>query len=207
MDKILVKIHDKEYELLVAVTEEEKETGLQDVEEMDSEEGMLFDYRDDVQEELSFWMKDTSIPLDVIFVNSANKVISVKKGVPESEDLMTEQNVAYVIELNQHSGVRSGDTVQFVGEDEPETENDEISEDNSEEKSDGQLEIIGSDGSVQATLQGSERIFSIKNTKTLVSMAKRAYESQSDSDYKALGRKIFEYMKIQDERDPEYVED
>jgi uncharacterized membrane protein (UPF0127 family) len=54
MDKILVKIHDKEYELLVAVTEEEKETGLQDVEEMDSEEGMLFDYRDDVQEELSF---------------------------------------------------------------------------------------------------------------------------------------------------------
>jgi hypothetical protein len=151
-------------------------------------------------------MKDTSIPLDVIFVNSANKVISVKKGVPESEDLMTEQNVAYVIELNQHSGVRSGDTVQFVGEDEPETENDEISEDNSEEKSDGQLEIIGSDGSVQATLQGSERIFSIKNTKTLVSMAKRAYESQSDSDYKALGRKIFEYMKIQDERDPEYVE-
>lgn len=206
MDKILVKIHDKEYELLVAVTEEEKETGLQDVEEMDSEEGMLFDYRDDVQEELSFWMKDTSIPLDVIFVNSANKVISVKKGVPESEDLMTEHNVAYVIELNQHSGVRSGDTVQFVGEDEPETENDEISEDNSEEKSDGQLEIIGSDGSVQATLQGSERIFSIKNTKTLVSMAKRAYESQSDSDYKALGRKIFEYMKIQDEREPEYVD-
>ena len=202
MDKILVKIHDKEYELLVAVTEEEKETGLQDVEEMDSEEGMLFDYRDDVQEELSFWMKDTSIPLDVIFVNSANKVISVKKGVPESEDLMTEYNVAYVIELNQHSGVRSGDTVQFVGEDEPETENDEISEDNS----DGQLEIIGSDGSVQATLQGSERIFSIKNTKTLVSMAKRAYESQSDSDYKALGRKIFEYMKIQDEREPEYVD-
>jgi hypothetical protein len=152
-------------------------------------------------------MKDTSIPLDVIFVNSANKVISVKKGVPESEDLITEYNVAYVIELNQHSGVRSGDTVQFVGEDEPETENDEISEDNSEEKSDGQLEIIGSDGSVQATLQGSERIFSIKNTKTLVSMAKRAYESQSDSDYKALGRKIFEYMKIQDERDPEYVDD
>ena len=207
MDKILVKIHDKEYELLVAVTEEEKETGLQDVEEMDSEEGMLFDYRDDVQEELSFWMKDTSIPLDVIFVNSANKVISVKKGVPESEDLMTEHNVAYVIELNQHSGVRSGDTVQFIGEDEPETENDEISEDNSEEKSDGQLEIIGSDGSVQATLQGSERIFSIKNTKTLVSMAKRAYESQSDADYKALGKKVFEYMKIQDERDPEYVEE
>ena len=29
------------------------------VEELDSDEGMLFDYRDDVQEEISFWMKDT----------------------------------------------------------------------------------------------------------------------------------------------------
>ena len=37
-------------------------------------------------------------------------------------------------------------------------------------------------------------------------MAKRAYESQSDSDYKALGRKVFEYMKIQNERPEEYVE-
>ena len=204
MDKISVKIHNKEYELLLAITEEEKETGLQNVEEMDDNEGMMFDYRDDVQEEISFWMKDTSIPLDIVFVDSENKVISVKKGEPESEDLITEYNVAYVIELNQHSGVRFGDVVEFIGENEDVDESKESTD--LEEKNDSTLEIIGSDGSVQATLQGSERIFSIKNTKTLVSMAKRAYESQSDSDYKALGRKIFEYMKIQDDREPEWVE-
>ena len=69
----------------------------------------------------------------------------------------------------------------------------------------GTLEIIGSDGEVQATLQGSERIFSISNSKTLVRMAKRAYYSKLDKDYKALGKKIFEYMDIQNNREPEYV--
>lgn len=201
MNSISVIINNKEYELLVAITEEEKERGLQNVEEMDSDEGMLFDYSEDIQEEISFWMKDTMIPLDIIFVSPENKVISVQKGVPESEELLTEHNVAYVIEVNQNSSIKSGDEIQFK-EDLDESEKEEVSE-----EPEGTLEIIGSDGEVQAVLQGSERIFSIKNTKTLVSMAKRAYESQSDSDYKALGRKVFEYMKIQNERDPEYVEE
>lgn len=200
MNKIQVTISNKNYDLLLAISEKEKEKGLQDVEEMDDNEGMFFDYRDDVQDEISFWMKDTYIPLDIIFVDASNKVISVQKGIPESEELLVEHNVAYVIEVNQNSGIQPGDIVKF-GSEESEVENEESSE-----QPEGVLEVIGSNGEVQATLQGSERIFSIKNTKTLVNMAKRAYESQSDSDYKALGRKVFEYMKIQNERDPEYVE-
>ena len=145
-------------------------------------------------------MKDTIIPLDIVFVSPENKVISVQKGVPESEELLTEHNVAYVIEVNQNSGIKSEDEVQFKGD------LDVDDKEETSEEPEGTLEIIGSDGEVQAVLQGSERIFSIKNTKTLVSMAKRAHESQSDSDYKALGRKIFEYMKIQNERPEEYVE-
>jgi uncharacterized membrane protein (UPF0127 family) len=54
MDKIKVIINDKEYELLLAKTEEEKENGLKDVEEMSDNEGMFFDYRDDPQDEISF---------------------------------------------------------------------------------------------------------------------------------------------------------
>lgn len=193
MNSIYIKIKNNEYNLLIAKSEEEKEKGLQDVEEMDNDEGMFFDYRDDVQDEISFWMKDTYIPLDIIFVGSDNVVLSVHQGVPESEDPMSEKNVAYVIEVNQNSGIKPGDVVEFNNQTETESE--------------GELQILGSDGEVQATLQGGERIFSIKNTKTLVSMAKRAYESKSDSDYKALGRKIFEYMKIQNEREPEYADE
>lgn len=148
-------------------------------------------------------MKDTPIALDIVFISPENKVISVQKGVPESEELITEHNVAYVIEVNQNSGIKPGDDVYFK-EDFDEDKQEEISEES--EESEGNLEILGSDGEVQAVLQGSERIFSIKNTKTLVNMAKRAYESKSDADYKALGRKVFEYMKQQNERPEEYVE-
>lgn len=192
-DVVIVNISGKSYRLIVAKSDEDKEQGLMNVEELDPDEGMFFDYRDDVQEEISFWMKDTYVPLDIIFVGSDNKVISVQKGEPESEELLTENNVAYVIEINQNSGVKPGDIVSFNGK-------------KDQAESEGELQILGSDGEVQAVLQGGERIFSIKNTKTLVSLAQRAYESKSDSDYKALGKKIFEYMKIQNEREPEYVE-
>ena len=202
-DVVIVDIAGKTYRLIVAESEEEKEQGLMDVEELGSDEGMLFDYRNDVQEEISFWMKDTYVPLDIIFVDEYNTVISVKQGVPGSEEALVEYNVAYVIEVNQNSGIKSGDLVKFKSK--LNEQGNEV-EETEESETEGVLEIIGSDGEVQAQLQGSERIFSIKNTKTLVSMAKRAYESQSDSDYKALGRKVFEYMKIQNERPEEYVE-
>ena len=160
MNKIQVTISNKNYDLLLAISEEEKEKGLQDVEEMDDNEGMFFDYRDDIQEELSFWMKDTYIPLDIIFVNSSNNVISVRKGIPESEELLTEHNVAYVIEVNQNSGIKSGDSVKFKSKIEQDNEVEETEE---PETAEGVMEIIGSDGEVQAQLQGSERIFSIKH--------------------------------------------
>jgi uncharacterized membrane protein (UPF0127 family) len=53
-DVVIVNIAGKSYRLIVADSEEEKEQGLMDVEELDSDEGMLFDYRNDIQEEISF---------------------------------------------------------------------------------------------------------------------------------------------------------
>jgi uncharacterized membrane protein (UPF0127 family) len=49
MNKIDIKIGNKEYEVLVAETEEEKTKGLQDVEELDDDEGMLFVYNEPQQ--------------------------------------------------------------------------------------------------------------------------------------------------------------
>ena len=54
MDTIRVKINDKEYNLLLAKTEEEKEHGLQDVESMNDDEGMFFDYRDNPEMNIAF---------------------------------------------------------------------------------------------------------------------------------------------------------
>lgn len=49
-----VEINGITYHLLHLITEEEKETGLMNVEELDPQEGALFDYSDEPQAELSF---------------------------------------------------------------------------------------------------------------------------------------------------------
>lgn len=195
MDTIKVEINDKEYNLLLAKTEEEKENGLKDVEEMDSSEGMFFDYRDDPQNEISFWMQDTTMPLDIIFVGENDKVISVHKGIPLTEDLMTEKNVYYVIELNENSGVKSGDEVEI------------LDESDLQDLPTSKLLVLNDDGTVQFDLgSGSNRIFSRISSRVIIHKAKKAASSKSDTDYKALGRYIFKELDRQDNRDPEYVE-
>ena len=206
---VSVDIAGKTYNLLHLISEEEKERGLMDVEGMDDNEGALFDYSDEPQSEISFWMKNTSIPLDIIFINEQGIVISVKQGEPESEDLITESSefVAYVIELNINSGVKQGDQTS-LGETIEETDPDEDDslEDEYPELNINHLVIYGSDGQPQGFLQGNERIFSRKSTRVIIRKAKRAYKSQSDTDYKALGRYVFKEMEAQDSRPAEYTE-
>ena len=64
---MIIQVEDKQYDVKVATTDQEKKKGLQGVESLKETEGMLFIY--DTPENVSFWMKDTSIPLDIIFFN------------------------------------------------------------------------------------------------------------------------------------------
>ncbi len=185
-----IKIGNKEYNVTIAETEEEQNKGLQDVEEMNDDEGMLFIY-DEPEEEISFWMKDTTIPLDVIFIGENMNVISIKQGEPESEELLTENNVQYVLEVNINSGIKIGDELEL--------ENDVTLKK-------GVISVIGSDGNVQMELEGGERIFSRKNTRVLINYAKKAHTSKSDKDYKKLGKYAFKFLEIQDSNEPEYVQ-
>lgn len=180
-----IKINNKEYKVKIAQTEEERRKGLQGIKHLPENEGMWFVF--DEPQTVQFWMKDTEIPLDIIFIDDEETVISVYKGKPLSETIVEEDNVNYVLELNQDSGVKAGDEVE-TDENIP------------------TMKVIGPDGEVQMELEGGERIFSRKNTKTLIRMAKRADLSKSDTDYKRLGNKMFSYIKQQDEREPEYVE-
>ena len=193
MKTIQIEINDKEYNVLVAQTEIEKEQGLMNVEEMDDNEGMLFIY--DAPQTLEFWMKDTEIPLDIIFIDSNWEVKKIAKGNPFDETIISCDNVQYVLELNQNSGVQVGDEIDI--------EDDELSPGNNLDLN--KMYVYGSDGNVQAEIVGGERIFSIKNTKTLIRMAKRAYITKKESDYKRLGKKLFEYLHIQDTNEAEYV--
>ena len=182
-----IEIGDKKYNVEVAQTDEEKPKGLQGKKELAEDEGMLFIY--DEPQTVGFWMQDTDIPLDIIFIDEDFEVISVYKGQPHDETIAEEDDVQFVLEVNQGSGIKEGDELDIDDDDEVPT-----------------MKVIAPDGSTQMELNGGERIFSRKNTKTLIRMAKRADKSKADRDYKALGKKMFTYLKQQDEREPEYVE-
>lgn len=185
----IIKIGDREYKVKEARTQAQQEKGLQGVDQLPNDEGMLFYFYP--SQEVSMWMKDTKIPLDIIFINDDEEVISVSKGTPNNEDLITEQDVAYVLEVNQNSGVKKGDTLNLYIEDEDEEQ--------------PVMKVLSQDGSSQMDLWGGERIFSRKNTIVLIKKAKKADITDSDKDYKALGRYMFKCIKVQDEREPEYV--
>lgn len=184
---ITIEIGNKKYKVQEARTEEEKEKGLQGVTELPEDEGMLFYF--DPPEDVSMWMKDTLIPLDIVFINDDEEVVYVGEGVPNTETQMTVQNVAYVLEVNNGSGIQEGDELDFEGEDEAPV-----------------MKVLAQDGSTQMDLWGGERIFSRKNTVVLIRKARKANMSKDDKDYKALGRYMFKCIKGQDERPPEYVE-
>lgn len=186
-------INNKEYDVLEAKTDEEKTLGLQNVESMEDNEGMIFIY-DKPQPEVSFWMKDTSIPLDIIFIDEDWEVISVKKGVPEDETLLTEKDVQYVLELNQGSKVKKGMDVKQEGLEWYKGVDVNM------------MFVIGADGKPQMELEGDERIFSRIHTASLVKFAKKAYATKKDSDYKKLGKKMFAILDIQNTQEQQYVE-
>lgn len=190
---ITIQINNKVYKVQEAHTDQEKEKGLQGVQQLPEDEGMLFYF--DPPQEVAMWMKNTLIPLDIIFINEDMEVISVTKGEPNNEDLIIEQDVAYVLEVNQNSGIEEGDELDI------EDDEDEEDDDNPPV-----MRVLAQDGSSQMDLWGGERIFSRKNTVVLIRKAKKADLTKDDKDFKALGRYMFKCIKGQDERPPEYVD-
>ena len=103
-----------------AVTSEQKAEGLMFRESLPENQGMLFIFNQ--EEYRSFWMKDTSIPLDIIFIDSEGFIVNIEEADPEPgvtgyelENYTSEEPVKYVLEVNQgfseDNGIEEGDQV------------------------------------------------------------------------------------------------
>ena len=66
---------------------------------MDEARGMLFVFPN--SEQRSFWMKNTFIPLDIIYISADKEIVKiVKNAVPRSEkSLLSEKDAMYVVEV------------------------------------------------------------------------------------------------------------
>ncbi len=92
----------------VVDTPETRGRGLMFVESMPTMQGMLFVY--DREQSVSFWMKNTLIPLDMIFANGAGVVERVHENAVPG-DLTTipgGSNIQYVLEINGGMADRLG---------------------------------------------------------------------------------------------------
>lgn len=191
MKKIPLTINNKTIEVLVALSEEDKATGLQNVEDLEGQ-GMLFVY--DEPQHLDFWMKDTTIELSIIFLDENKIVLSNQYGEPESEEYISEDNTKYVLEIDYTDSIKPGDQAEFnLGL-------------NKDELNPSKLYVLNEDGSIQAEIDAESRIFSRKSTAVIIKKAKKAFESKSDVDYKDLGRYVFGELDRQDDRPDEFVD-
>ena len=188
MKQCKIEIGDKEYSVRIAVTDQEQSDGLKNIDKLFDNEGMLFVF--DKENQVSMWMEDTTIPLDVIFIDEDYNVVKVQQGVPKSKELITSDNTKYVLEVNAGSGIKIGDELDYDEEDEEEVP----------------MLVIGNKGKIQVELTGGERIFSRPNSKTIAKMAKKAYKSKEDKDYRALGKKIFKYIDVHNNQKEDFVE-
>jgi len=115
---INLKIKDIDYKLEVAKSISQKSVGLSNRNNLCSNCGMIFVFAKDGS--LPFWMKDTLIPLDMIWINSNGQITDIITTT-ETNSLKTLQNTQpakYVIELNAGDslkiGLETGDTINLL---------------------------------------------------------------------------------------------
>ncbi|MBB6004153.1 DUF192 domain-containing protein [Arcicella rosea] len=111
-----VRIKEK---LTIEIADNDKETeqGLMFRRSMPDSCGMLFIMPNN--EPQSFWMKNTFIPLDIMFLDEQKKIVTIQANrIPFSEEAVPSyENAKYVLEVNagycKRKGIEKGDLLKF----------------------------------------------------------------------------------------------
>ena len=95
-----IKINDKTSYAEVAFTQKARTIGLMFRDALDKDHGMLFIYPQ--EQSLSFWMKNTKIPLSIAFINSKEVITQIESMAPYSLMSHTsKEKVKYALEMEQ----------------------------------------------------------------------------------------------------------
>lgn len=107
------------FEVEIADTPAKRELGLQYRRELAADRGMIFLFPHEAEQ--TFWMKNTPIPLDMIFINSDHRIVGIaEQAVPFSLDPRSVGRASqFVLEVNgglsKRYGIQAGDSVRFQG--------------------------------------------------------------------------------------------
>lgn len=99
------------FDVELALTPKEMSVGLMYRDDMDDDKGMLFFFGQ--ERELSFWMKNTFIPLDMIFIKKNGKIHHIhENAMPQDLTSITSQGKAIaVLEINAGLSAKLGISV------------------------------------------------------------------------------------------------
>ncbi len=110
---------DVAFQVEVADSPAKREMGFQYRRELARDRGMIFLFP--VESDQTFWMKNTPIPLDMIFIGRDLKIVGiVQQATPFSLDSRSVGKPSqYVLEINgglaKRMGIEAGDSVRFDG--------------------------------------------------------------------------------------------
>lgn len=107
----------QQIEIEIADDQEQRAQGMMYRSAMDENKGMLFIH--DYPEIQSYWMKNTKLPLDIIYVGDNKEIVTIYQGVmPYSKKSIPSSSEAlYVVEVNAgftgRHGIEEGDLIDF----------------------------------------------------------------------------------------------
>ncbi|QQS35612.1 MAG: DUF192 domain-containing protein [Ignavibacteriales bacterium] len=106
-------------EMEYAADEYETQLGLMNRKEMKENQGMLFIFPDESPR--SFWMRNTLISLDMLFVNSNKEIVTIHKStkVLSDQSYPSSKPAKYVVEVVggfcDKYGIKEGDKISWMG--------------------------------------------------------------------------------------------
>ncbi|MFC1685890.1 DUF192 domain-containing protein [Nanoarchaeota archaeon] len=113
--QIITQKSKHKFEVELAKNFLQQAKGLMFKKKLDENKGMLFVFNK--ERKRSFWMINTTIPLDLIFIDKDSKIVDIiKNTTPLSINLYSSPNPAkYVLEVNSNTadkiGIKVGDSV------------------------------------------------------------------------------------------------
>ena len=113
---VTMPIGSKTFILEIANTFSSRQDGLMHRDSMPADHGMIFVF--DREQKLGFYMKNTRIPLDIVYVNAAAEVVSIKQMKPyDLTSVSSDFPALWAIELNKgaaaEAGVKVGDRLEI----------------------------------------------------------------------------------------------
>ena len=114
-----VELKGQRFKVEIADDDAERMRGLMFRDSLAEDRGMLFIF--EREEPLAFWMKNTKIPLDIIYFDADRKLVSVATappcGTPQCPNYPSDAPARYTLELKAGTvrklGARRGDEITF----------------------------------------------------------------------------------------------